>query len=132
LQITQILPDRPKTAEFDSVNFELWKYDPKKLPISVNSLAPYRAQVVSPKATYLETPRMWLSGYRALVNGQRLSVLRSPSNLCMIPLEAGESSVELNYNPPFYVRATYWVTITGWGILLIIFLMKLFIRKKPD
>jgi len=132
LQITQILPDRPKTAEFDSVNFELWKYDPKKLPISVNSLAPYRAQVVSPKATYLETPRMWLSGYRALVNGQRLSVLRSPSNLCMIPLEAGESSVELNYNPPFYVRATYWITITGWGILLIIFLMKLFIRKKPD
>jgi len=131
IQITQILPDRPKTAEFDCANYQLWKYDPKKLPIIIHSLAPYRAQVHSPKATYLETPRMWLSGYSALVNGERLSVLRSPSNLCMIPLEAGESSVELNYNPPFYVRATYWIAITGWGMLVIIFLLKLFIRKNP-
>ena len=131
LQITQILPDRPKTAEFDSVNYELWKYDPQKLPISVQSLAPYRVRVFSTKAAYLETPRMWLSGYSALVNGERLSVLRSPSHLCMIPLEAGESSVELNYNPPIYVWATYWIAITGWGILLMIFLLKLLIRKNP-
>jgi len=130
LQMTQILPDRPKTAEFDSVNYELWKYDPQKLPISVQSLAPYRVRVFSTKATYLETPRMWLSGYSALVNGERLSVSRSPSHLCMIPLEAGESSVELNYNPPIYVWVSYWIAITGWGILLIIFLLKLLIRKN--
>ena len=132
LQITNILPNRPITPEFDCARFHLWEYEPTSLPINVRTLLPYRARVESPASAYLETPRLWLNGYRAIANGKRLPVLRSPSNLCMIAVEAGASEVELKYAPPLYIEVSYWLTIWGWGGLLILIMRELFFQRKPQ
>ena len=130
LHITQILPDKPKIPEFDCAHFQLWEYNPSRLPINILSLVPYRARVDSPKQAYLETPRMWLKGYSAKTNGKALSVLPSPSNLCMIPLEAGISEIELNYTPPLYIATSYWIGIFSWGSIFVLFVASLFLRRK--
>lgn len=115
LRLTYILPDRPVTPEFDAAHYQLWSYEPGQLPIKVNTLLPYRANIESLKPAYLESPRMWLSGYRARLNNISVPVLRSTNNLCMIEVDAGQSEVEIKYKPPLRVEISYWIAIWGWA-----------------
>jgi len=118
LQLLHILPEREEKTEFDAARYQLWSYEPEQLPISVHSLLPYRASVESPEPAYLESPRMWLSGYRARVDNIRVPVLRSPNNLCMIEVKTGHNEIEIKYKPPLRVEVSYWITIWSWGALL--------------
>jgi hypothetical protein len=95
--------------------FWLYAYERDRLPIYVESWIPYRARVTAPRTAYLETPRMWLKGWRATVNGRWTATIRSPENLVMIPVGAGVSHVTLTYSPPFVLKATFWVGALGWA-----------------
>lgn len=127
LQINFIEPDgQPAFPEIECARFELWEYDPTRLPIRIQTYLPYRGTIESTKPAFLESPRMWLSHYRARVNGKRVPVLRSPNNQCMIQLPAGISHVEIKYVPPTHVEIAYRVALVGWPITLAIGLALLF------
>lgn len=88
--------------------------DPGALPIELQSLLPLRVRVRAPQAGYLETPRMFLPGYTALVNGQPARVQRSPERRTMLPVPAGASVVEIRYDGPWQLHAAFWVSCVGW------------------
>ena len=66
----------------------------------VTSLIPYRATVRSPEAALLETPRMFVPGYAATVNGAPVAVRKSAEGLVAFPVPQGESRVELRFAGP--------------------------------
>ncbi|HTL69068.1 MAG TPA: hypothetical protein VL200_15490 [Lacunisphaera sp.] len=76
----------------------LSRYDPEHAPVKVESLLPYRAQVVIERPGYLETPRQWLPGYRAWVDGVPAHAGESPGALVRVPVPAGRHEVELRYD----------------------------------
>lgn len=100
-------------------HYVLKEFDPALLPVQVEKWAPYRARVMSRAGAYLETPRLFLDGYRAQVNGRKVAALRSPSALVMIPVPAGASIVELSYEGPLLLRCAYFSSLAGWTLLLL-------------
>jgi hypothetical protein len=98
--------------------YELFTYDPARFPIRVESWAPFRAQVRSDGDTWLETPRIYMPGYRATVNGRTVKASASPEGLVKLPVQAGESTVELSYVGPLELRLAYYASLAGWLGLL--------------
>ncbi|HEX2855276.1 MAG TPA: hypothetical protein VHO24_18720 [Opitutaceae bacterium] len=102
--------------------YKLTEFDPLKLPVKIESWAPYRAQVSTAVPAHLETPRMFLEGYRARVNGKSVKVARSPSALVMVPLSPGENRVEVFYPGTLALRCTYFFSVLAWAVLLLVWL----------
>jgi hypothetical protein len=94
--------------------FKLQAIDEDSLPIRVETLIPYRALVRSPQPAILETPRMFIPGYAASVNGSPVPVRKSPEGLVDFPVPQGESRVELRYPGPILLRAAFWLNAAGW------------------
>ncbi len=88
----------------------LLSYDLRKLPVRVESWIPYRAVVRSPEASWLETPRVFQSGYRALVDGKTAEVRKSPESLVAVAVPQGVSRVELEYAAPGGLQFLFWVS----------------------
>lgn len=110
-----IAPSRSASREeYDFARYELWSFTASDLPIQVKSWVPYRAVVNSPEPAFLETPRLWQRGYRARVNGRTVSAERSPDNLAMFPVPAGQSDVTIKYVPSLGLELLYWVCLLGW------------------
>lgn len=105
--------------------FWLYKYEPKDLPIAVESWIPYRARVQSAQPAFLETSRMWLKGWRATVNGHWAETSRSPQNLVMFPVGAGTSHVTLVYHAPMVLGVAFWLCAAGWAAVGILALCQL-------
>jgi hypothetical protein len=125
LKINYILPELAPALDFDAADLELWEYDPTTLPVKVHTFTPYRARVESPEPAYLESPRMWLGGYRGRVNGDRVPVLRSNQNLAMIAVPAGVTEVEIKFMPSLVLEIWYWATLGGWLVLAAVAVFRL-------
>lgn len=112
----QFVANAPVTADIRVYgHYALKEYDPVSLPVVIETWTPYRAQVAAPAGSaWLETPRMFLDGYRAKVNGRKVSVARSPGGLVMIPIQPGDSRVELEYPGTLLLRAYYFCSLLGW------------------
>jgi len=108
-----ITPRRPATR-FPFARFSLFTYRRAQLPVAVESWIPYRARVQTAVPVWLETPRVWQSRWSARVNGRPVAARRSPQGLVMLPVEPGDSQVELDYRPPWWLRLDYWVSLGGW------------------
>lgn len=93
------------------------------LPIQLHHLYPFRATVSAPSTGYLETPRVFIPGYRARVNGQRVQPVHSAEGLVAIPVPAGTSQVELKYIGPPGLKAFGWLA-TGAVLLGIVVLIR--------
>jgi hypothetical protein len=99
-----------------------YEYDSRSLPVAVESWVPYRARVTTERACYLETPRLWLNGWRARVNGVPAKTIRSKENLVMVPVGAGQSTVTLEYVPPLMLTLAFWSSLAGWCCLSVAFI----------
>ena len=99
---------------FPFARYWLYTYERNKLPINVESWIPYRARVDASQPVYLETPRMWLKGWSARVNGHTVTAVRSRENLVMVPIEAGQSKVVLEYHPSAVLGTAFWMCAVGW------------------
>ncbi len=110
----------PQTAravtEYGTYRFH--EFDPANLPVNVTGLAPYRAKVRTSAPAFLETPQLFLEGYRAIVNGKTVKPRRSPYALLMVPLEPGENSVQIDFPGPTVLRLAYFLSGTCWLTLL--------------
>jgi hypothetical protein len=109
LGITSTVPD---------VSVRLRFYQDEELPIRILSLIPFTVRVRSPKSGYVETPKMALPGYEAAVDGQAVSVRRSPQGLVMVPIAAGESVVRVTYRP-WYLRWSYGLSLGAFVALTV-------------
>jgi len=94
--------------------FTFERVDPAALPVELKSLLPLRARVRAPAASWLETPRMFLDGYEAQVNGRPAPVQRAADGLLLVAVPAGESDVEVRYAGPVLVRRALLVSRLAW------------------
>ncbi|HEX3730700.1 MAG TPA: hypothetical protein VHV47_12895 [Opitutaceae bacterium] len=95
-----------------------YPFDPETLPLRIDSLIPLRARVRADRPALLETPRAFVPGYRATVDGRPAPVSASPSGLAMLAVPAGEHRVEVRYAVPAAVTAAYALSLSAlalWG-----------------
>ncbi len=96
-------------------DFTLQDVDMSTLPVRVDSLFPLRFTVNAPQAgCTVETPRRYLPGFTAIVNGKPADVLMARNRQAMIPLPAGQSVVELSYPGPALARLAFWMSVSCW------------------
>ncbi len=96
---------RPPVARVSQLS-----YSREALPVRVRSWIPYRAEVRSPAAAWLETPRAFQTGYTATVDGQPAAVRRSPDAQVCVAVPQGASRVELAYEAPRGLRLLFAVS----------------------
>lgn len=124
LELTvSFVPSGDAAPYFDFADFELIEYSKQDLPVRVESWIPYRAVVDTPEATVLALPRLYIPGYRALVNGRPVPIARADDGCVTLPLEPGQHRIELTYRPPWVVVGAYWVSASAWLLVLGIALM---------
>ena len=113
-------PNQPAPENLGDV--DLIHVNPKQLPLRMDSLNPYQITVQTQTDTWLETPKLFLPGYAAEIDGRRVPVERSPDGLVMIPVPAGQHQVNLNYVASPLLRASFWLMIfSGLGLLIFVF-----------
>lgn len=112
-----LITPRASHKDFQAARYWLYTYERSRLPIAVESWMPYTVRFNSPKAAYLESPRMWLRDWRATVNGRPVPAERSMQDLVMVPVEAGSNRVILEYRPPLLLRASFWIFLASWAAL---------------
>jgi len=122
----RFIPDAPGgRTHYVFGRFQLYDYRPGELAIVVESWIPYRAAVDVAVPAFLETPRMWLGGYRARDDGRPAMVRRSPNNLAMVELHPGANEVTLTYHPPWWLGLSFWATAIGWAVVAVTGLRRL-------
>lgn len=94
-------------------------YRPENLQVNVTGLVPYRAEVTTDRPVLLETPRVFIPGYRAWVNGAEVAVQRSAEKLATIPLPAGHSVVELVNRGSGRLKLALGISLAAWLALAI-------------
>ncbi len=101
--------------------YRLEPIDEQSLPVEVSSLMPYRATVRSEKTALLETPRMFVPGYAATVNGLSERVRKSAEGLVVFRVPSGKSHVELRFAGTLPLKGAFWLSAAGW-ILFVVWL----------
>jgi len=89
----------------------LLEYAREALPVRVDSWVPYKARVQSPVAGWLETPRMFQTGYVATVDRALSAVTKSPDGFVSVAVPKGNSDVELRYLAPGGLRFLFWLSL---------------------
>jgi len=103
-------------AKFGS--YRLFGIDPNRQPVVVETLLPFIAHIRTEVPAILETPRMFMPGYEATIDGQRAEVLRSDAGLAAIAVAPGLHTAALSFKAPLLLRISYWGAIGCWGAVL--------------
>lgn len=90
----------------------------ERAPVQLQGLIPYRATVEMESPGWLETPRVFLPGYAASVDGEKVPVSQSAQYLVMLPLSAGRHLVELRYVGTFRLWMAWTISAAAWLVLL--------------
>jgi hypothetical protein len=119
--IYDAVPTQPVPANFARLYLQTYTID--RLPVKVSAWMPYRATTtVAVAGAWLETPRMYIPGYAATVNGRKTKVSPSPNGQVAVLLQPGENDVVLRYPGPWILRLSYWIALLTWatvgGILI--------------
>ena len=85
------------------------------------ALEPYSAMT----AGFVETGRVWLPGYEATVDGRPAVVKVSPARLAVVPVPAGQPTVELRYRGMGELWVAWCLSAFSWGGLIGFWLWRL-------
>jgi hypothetical protein len=119
LRFIPLQPGAPPSAYEPFGSFALRRIDPAEDPVAVTSLVPLRATVRAGTPAILETPRMFMPGYLAAVDGAGVGVVRSAEGLAALPVPAGIHSVVLWFAGPPSLRVSYWLAVSAWAATLL-------------
>lgn len=97
--------------------------DPRNLPVRLEKLIPYTLSLSATAPGWLGTPKIFVPGYVAFVDGKETPIARSPEGLVMVPIEQSTREVVLRYRGPWSLRAAFWVTAGGWLVVLLYVLL---------
>ena len=89
-------------------------YHATYLPFRIIDLVPLRVSVNAQSEGWLETPRIYIAGYRATINGEPVQTKRSPDGRVMAHVPAGSSLMELTYPGTFLLRSAFWMSFISW------------------
>jgi len=110
-----------ETAEFEAFgSFNLREIDSHTEPIEVESHVPLTAAVRTEVGALVETPRVFMPGYRASVDGHDSAVVQSEQGLASIPVQPGNHTVSLWFTGPLLLRLSYWTAICAWTAILLL------------
>jgi len=89
-------------------------YDATRGPLRMDSLDPCRVLATVDRPGWLETPRVFIPGYVATVDGAAAAIAPSPEHLVMVPLAPGRHVVELRYRGTRRVWLALLVSLATW------------------
>jgi hypothetical protein len=117
----RFIPSQPgpvaaSLAEFGTFHF--YERVPGEEPVEVTALLPFRARVRTPSPAILETPRMYMPGYEAWVDGNPVAAVSTPDLLVGVPIGAGEHTAFVNYAGPMLLRISYWGALLAWAAVV--------------
>jgi hypothetical protein len=91
--------------------------------LQLRSQTPFRAEVTAERDCYLETPKLHVPGYTAIVDGRLVPVVRSAEGLVAVPLRRGQHEVRVLYRGSWILHLAYAEAIATWlGLGLVILL----------
>ena len=103
----------------DFADFTLEEIDRTALPLQLVSLIPQLVcRFDAPAACWLETPRMYIVGYEALVDGKPAQVVRSLESLVAVLVPAGKHTLELRYSGSRLLHHTFYLALWSWVTVL--------------
>jgi hypothetical protein len=107
------------TADYISFgHFRLWDVTSLHRAVNVTGLLPLTLTADSAAPGLLETPRVSMPGYRAMIDGNPAKAVTSPEGLVAVPLPAGQHRVDLAYVGPLSLRLSYWIAVLAWTFVL--------------
>lgn len=121
--VARFLREPPQSVTIFSkppgAHMRIWPFTSERdVPIRLDSLVPLKITLQSPfPAGTVETPRMFIPGYVARVDGRAAAVQRLPDGLVGVPVPAGAREITVEYPGPFGLRWIYFATITVWALL---------------
>jgi hypothetical protein len=98
--------------------------------IEVRSLLPFSATVHSDREAVLETPKMVVPDYRAVVDGREVEIVPTQDGLVGVPVPAGTSDVQVAYAGGRALRWAYRVSGFSWLGLAIATAGLPFVRRQ--
>lgn len=93
------------------------RLDAAERVIRLRSLLPFVVDVQSERPGILETPKVYVPGYSATVDGASVGVEQTGEGLVGVPVPAGHSRVRVDYPGGFWLRFSFWASATGWIFL---------------
>ena len=117
-------------TEISGLSARVYAFRAEELPIRTDSLIPLTVRLDAPQPGFLETPRMFIPGYVATVNGIATAVVSSPERLAAVPIPAGPVQVVLGYSAPNILRVSFWFSLAG--LILLSLLGAWLWRRSPD
>lgn len=102
----------------DFARVAISRFQPDRLAVRTRALIPYQADVTLDSAGWLETPRVFLPGYRAWIDGKETKVERSRRGLAAVALPAGEHAVILKFSGTASLWAAGAISLAAWLGLL--------------
>jgi hypothetical protein len=97
-----------------STTLRLIEVDPRTAPFRLESLIPYRIAVANRGPGWVETPKIFIPGYSALVDERETKVARSPDGLVMVPIDSGTREIVLKYKGTPLLHGAFWLTAVSW------------------
>ncbi len=98
-------------------DFELREIDPGSFPVDIEGLVPLSGRVHAPEGAWLETPRRFIPGYEASVDGLPAKVADSPEGSVMIEVPSGDHEFRLSYTGSRALVAAFWTTFSTASLL---------------
>jgi hypothetical protein len=118
VQLSFMLPSaQPDFGDFARVR--ILPYRTEDLQVQTLGLIPYVARVSLRAPTVLETPRVYIPGYRAKVDGHPVAVEVSPEHLVMVRLPPGNHEIEVSFRPSPKLALAGLISGCGWLALAI-------------
>jgi len=108
----------------DFADFTLEEIDRSVLPLQLVRLIPFlECTFDAPQACWFESPRMFIQGYAASVDGRPAQATGSLESMVMVAVPAGKHTVRLWYAGSPLLRRTFFLAFWGWTAVLAILLV---------
>ena len=98
-------------ATVPGASVHLARFAESRLPVRIITQTPYTAEIHAAAGGFLETPRVWLDGYAATVNGRPAALRLSPNGLVAVTVPAGDATVVLTYVGPPILRWSWLLSL---------------------
>jgi hypothetical protein len=98
---------------------------------SLDNLMPLEINLDAPYPVVVETPRIFLNGYAATVDGQNAAVFKSPQGLVAVSVDKGSHRLQVAFEADSLLKWSYrlaegaWSYLIGYGVFL-------FYRRQPN
>ncbi|MEN9678110.1 MAG: hypothetical protein RIS76_4006 [Verrucomicrobiota bacterium] len=117
----RLRPDPSQTVPASVFLFargEFRLYRGSDLRVQTRSLIPYRTEVRLDQPARLETPRVAVPGYTAIVNGRPVLPAATPNGLVTVPVEPGDNIIEIQYHGTGMMRIAWLISAICWAGLI--------------